>query len=184
MFGGVAEVFLEGNQAAERGNQEETIKKKKKRQQQSSATEGGTSSGGASMLDAVDKDDDDISVESLTDWKEEHRDEDDRLLDGEENLGGGVEGANDEMAELTLSNVLHRSGELNLQTFEVVEQWLLLIHHLAQESALGRQTLLNAYVDNVVSKVANMHATSVYLMALCEMCIALIRTEEEEHFEL
>jgi hypothetical protein len=181
----VTEVFLEGNQAAERGNEEEVTKKKKKKQSQSLAEDESTPSGGASMLHG-DKDDDEVSVEDLEDWKERHRDEDDRLLDGEEDLGvdGRKEGGAEEMAVLTLSYVLYRSGELNMQTGEVMEQWLLLIHHLAQESALGRQMLVNAYVDNVISKVANMQTTNVYLTALCEMCITLICTEEAEHFEL
>ena len=182
---------MEGNQAAERaadvGMDQMGADKKKRRKK--SQHQHGSSSGDAGASSALsmlggDDDDDDVSVESLTDWKEENRDDDDRLLDGEENLSGNAKEDLGEETDLTLSHVLRRSGEANMQSPEVMEQWLLLIYHLAGWSPLARQTLVNASVDVVVTKITVVQIQHVYLIALCEMCVALIRTEEEEHFEL
>ncbi|CAE7633970.1 unnamed protein product [Symbiodinium microadriaticum] len=194
-----ANVFLEGNAAAEKAvdfEAEGDKKKKRKKLKQhtfhhdnsSAVSTVGASTGApsvaVSMLGGGDDDDDDVSVESLTDWKEENRDEDDRILDGEQTIGGTGKDEFGEDNVVTLSHVLHRSGETNMQSPEVMEQWLLLIHHLAGWSPLARQTLVNASVDIVVAKVSSVQLDHVYLIALCELCVSLIRTEEEEHFEL
>mmetsp|Transcript_21704 Transcript_21704/g.31586 ORF Transcript_21704/g.31586 Transcript_21704/m.31586 type:complete len:751 (+) Transcript_21704:108-2360(+) len=126
----------------------------------------------AEVHEEEEEDDDGISVTSIDDWKECNRDADDKLIDeSKEDIDG---------KQLSLSEVLVLSGEQNMQSPEVMEQWLLLIHHLATRSAMSKQSLINFYVDRIVHKVLAIQISDTYVIALCEICLSLLKADEEE----
>jgi hypothetical protein len=189
------DIFLEGDQNANRELKEEAKAIKLARKLKSTSEQGGRAIfSGVVIGDSPDSvpdappvttdNDDDVSIDSITDWKEDNFDNDDQLIAGNEDQFMGVphtlskeDGLTQEM---TLCELLVHSGENNMQSDEVIEQWLLLIYQLGVGSPLSTQSLVNAYVDGSVQKVLSIQTNNVYLIALCELCLHLIRTHDSE----
>jgi hypothetical protein len=79
------------------------------------------------------------------------------------------------LQELTLSDLLKLVGERNMQSKETMEQWLLLIYHIANGTPLARQTLVNAYVDESLQKLHSIQVSDIYMIALCEMSLQILQ---------
>lgn len=107
-----------------------------------------------------DLDDDDISVEDFYMWKEKNLDEDDAFLN---NWKDG--------ASKPISDLLYAIGNSNIQSLEVVEQWLLLVRHLCISSGLARVSLVEACVEDAIAKIITIQNTELYTIALCRICL-------------
>jgi hypothetical protein len=296
------EIFLEGNPLTQQeiNEQKKLLKKELKDKFKATSTStakervviggttseaaGGGTSGGENTHDGGEKlvdmnalldvvDDDEISIESITEWKEKTWDDDNILLDDEEeqmlindlgcthhqiishgqsghgglyyhsipaattataahnssnkydiikkkkkaeaptagtgggdgdgdgshhtkspetdsNSGGGAGGGNGvdkshqflyrTLQELTLSDLLKLVGESNMQSKETMEQWLLLVYHIANGTPLARQTLVNSYVDESLQKLLSIQVNDYYMIALCEMSLQILQHHDAD----
>lgn len=106
-------------------------------------------------------DDDDISVEDFFVWKENHLDEDDTFI-------------SDWKGEvcLPIATLLYRVGEHNIQSLEVIEQWLLLVRHLCLSSSLALMSLVEASLEVTIEKVLSIQNDDLYTVALGRICLA------------
>ena len=105
-------------------------------------------------------DDDDISIEDFYVWKEKNLDDDDTFIDdwkGE--------------ASLPISRLLFLVGEKNIQSLEVIEQWLLLIRHLCLSSPMALMSLAEANMESAIEKVLTIQNDDLYTVALGRICL-------------
>ena len=149
------EMFLEGDQATllhseDEARQERLIKLKEEH-------------------NLHDVEDDDISVEDFLVWKEKNLDEDDAFLDDWKGRVG-----------VPIASLLCTIGEQNLQSLEVVEQWLLLIRHLSVTSSLALMSLAEAGVDHAIEKVLSIQNDDLYTVALARLCLAELEKLDQE----
>jgi pyruvate-formate lyase-activating enzyme len=113
-------------------------------------------------IEIKDKDDDDAdSVTSVSDWKKDHaKEEAFQILE-----------AINKTEQVYLSELLVICIENNLQSLEVVEQWLLLIRHLLVTSKLAYQALQAEGIMEWLKRIITLQSSNTYIIALTEICL-------------
>ena len=81
----------------------------------------------------------------------------------------------------SLLGLLTRCGLLHVQSDNVLEQWLLLVHQLAHSSYTAKISMIDAGVLDTLQKVILLRYDnmSLYLLALCEICIDVLKQKSE-----
>ena len=73
------------------------------------------------------------------------------------------------MMPWSMTESIMHSGEVHMQSVEIVEQVLLLVHHLAQVSYLCRITLIERDITKILNRILDSMPQNVYIMALVEV---------------
>ena len=78
----------------------------------------------------------------------------------------------------TLTQMLWYAGNNHLQSTEITEQILLIIHHLSHVSFLCRVIMVERGIERILTRVTEAMPHHVYLMALVEICSEVLNQND------